>query len=558
MYIVIYHVSAHTSSFCVTSSCTPAHSVKLSVDANTSESLASVLWLSGKIPPAALCSGIGLCGRCKVRFLSCAPQYKKKEERYFTKQELTSGWRLACCHSVMELGFGTRHKNNDMSVELELPSIPQHSPTQKKTHSKTSVRYPLRMAVDLGTTSLCWQVFACAKHGRELVAQGQCLNPQMGAGADVISRLAAAVHGEKGAQLTALVRDTLGDILCQEPLRALHIEEICLAANTAMTGIFLGKDVRCLAHAPYGMPMQGHSVEHVQDLPPMYIPPQLAPFVGGDVTAGMWALMQEQPTYPFLLADLGTNGEFVLALDAKTAFVTSVPMGPAIEGIGLRFGALAGGQGVVHTVRLGPQGLRAQSFHDTAPQALCGTGYISLIHCLLRVGVIQSNGGFYTQGAAQHPLLPLGRKLMTSLHDTDGHEGRRLYLWPSTSDIFLSAFDVEEVLKVKAAFSLAIQALLAAAHLTHADVAHMYVAGAMGSHVHMDDLEGLGFVPMGMGKRIKAVGNSALAGACLLACQEDARQSLHAWTKGCRHVELAQDTNFDEKFLRHMSFLYTE
>ncbi len=505
-------------------------------------SLAHVLWLSGKVPPAPLCSGLGMCARCRIRFISTAPECVEKEKELLSEEELSAGWRLACRHTIDSL---------EKNIEVFLPEGRGLSIEARKMSDDATSEAACVLAVDLGTTSLCWQAVSCDAATVRVVAEGQCLNPQMGTGADVVSRLALALDAEDAARLATLVHDALREIVKELP----PIKEICLAANTAMTSIFLGKDIHSLAAAPYALPTAGHNVEHIEGLPACYIPPQLAPFVGGDVSAGMWALLEQKPSFPFLLADLGTNGEFVLALDAHKAFVTSVPLGPAIEGIGLRFGAMAHGSGVVHTVRLAPQGLTPHTFDDAPPRALCGTGYISLIHCLLRAGVLQENGSFYKDDDGQSPLSPLGKKLLRALHDCP--DGRRFMLWSAQSDIFLSPRDIEEVLKVKAAFSLAIEELLYAAHMSHADVAHMYLAGAMGSHVNIADLEGLGFVPAGMGARIKCVGNSALAGARALACSKDARRMLHAWSQGCTLVQLAEDTLFEQKFLTHMTFSYT-
>ena len=64
------------------------------------------------------------------------------------------------------------------------------------------------------------------------------------------------------------------------------------------------------------------------DLPPARIPPLLAPFVGADISAGMAAIAfgPDPPRYPYLLADLGTNGEFALALSPEEYLLASVPM----------------------------------------------------------------------------------------------------------------------------------------------------------------------------------------------------------------------------------------
>ena len=90
-------------------------------------------------------------------------------------------------------------------------------------------------------------------------------------------------------------------------------------------------------------------------LPPIYIPPLPAPFVGGDVSAGLAALLEADIPRPFVLADLGTNGELALVTEAGDLWLTSVPLGPALEGIGTECGQL-GGPGVVTGFMLTPMG----------------------------------------------------------------------------------------------------------------------------------------------------------------------------------------------------------
>ena len=38
------------------------------------QTLAQTIWLSGELSPPALCSGLGRCGACRVRFLEGTPE----------------------------------------------------------------------------------------------------------------------------------------------------------------------------------------------------------------------------------------------------------------------------------------------------------------------------------------------------------------------------------------------------------------------------------------------------------------------------------------------------
>lgn len=113
---------------------------------------------------------------------------------------------------------------------------------------------------------------------------------------------------------------------------------------------------------------------------------------------------------------------------------------------------------------------------------------------------------------------------------------------------------MEELLKVKAAFSQALEALLRAAGLAAADVACLALAGALGEHCPPACLEELGFLPSGMGRRVRAVGNSSLDGAALLAAEPWRLPALARWCATATLVPVAEDPGFHADYLRHMRF----
>lgn len=495
------------------------------------QTLAQAIWLSGRVPPPPLCSGLGRCGRCRVRFDSPAPAPLPAEESLLPARELAQGWRLACRRRADAL---------DSHVELTLPRPREISPAATVGHggSRTAPRDRLLLAVDLGTTSLYWR--AIAPDGT-VAADGREINPQMGAGSEIMSRLAAARRPGGLERLSRLVLAALRRIVDGLPAPT---TEICVAANTAMTAILLGRNVEGLAAAPYRVPVAGNGTERLPGLPPIYIPPQPAPFVGGDVSAGLAVLEQGgAPQYPFLLADLGTNGELALAVDAGVCLLASVPLGPALEGIGLTFGDMAGPR-VATAFSLTPTGLAAATWDGGPPERICGTGYLSLLHALLRAGVLDADGAFRAS-----PPSPLGRGLAAGLEHTRGEA--RL---PLPRGLYLAAGDVEEILKVKAAFSLALERLLEEAGLKPAALRAVYLSGALGSHASGADLEALGFVPQGLGARLRGMDNSSLEGAQWLLLHPECRPALARRCAACRTLDLTADPAFTHNYLRHMRF----
>lgn len=490
------------------------------------ESLARCIWLSGFFPTRALCGGLGRCGACRVRFCSAPPEICAVERAVLGDKAAAEGWRLACRHTATD------------GMDVALPYTPaEASVSESLSGGADGVGgEALFWGVDLGTTSVCWR--AETADGR-VAAQGKVLNPQMGAGSDVVSRLAAAATPEGRGRLRGLVLDLLKTIADGLPG---PVAGACVAGNTAMTAVLLDADVTGLTRAPYSVPEAGGRDVVLPGLPSVWIPPQPAPFVGGDISAGMAFLTAQEARFPLLLADMGTNGEFALCLSPEQTLLAGVPLGPSLEGMGLEYGGMAGPGNIVG-FRLTPAGLEAVVWGNSGtagrePCRISGTGYLSLLNILLRIGFLTSEGGLDV------PPSPLGRRLAATLRRENG-----VWVLPLPGGAALTARDVEELLKVKAAFSLACERLSAEDGAAGADIV---LGGALGRHAPIEVLENLGFLPSGAGRRTRAVGNTSLEGAVLLAREPGRREALIRWSRSCRVLELLSDPHFNAAYLDHM------
>ena len=533
----------------------------VTIAARPGQSLSQAIWLSGLVRPLPLCGGLGRCGRCRVRFVRHAPPCLPAEEDVFSPSQLEAGWRLACRRQVPDPGMTAA--GGATALDLELPPenlvLPAGAQATGHLHGHGMTQPDLALAVDLGTTSLCWR--ALDMQGRA-VAEGRTLNPQAGAGADVMSRLAVARAPEGRAVLAGLARRQLLDIMDSlAQSGAGRVTRLCLAANTAMTDIFLDRDVESLCAAPYRLAHCGDETVELPDFPLLYVPPLPAPFVGGDVSAGLAALLEADVPRPFVLADLGTNGELALVTETGQLWLTSVPLGPALEGIGPECGQLAG-PGVVTGFTLTPLGLAAQFYegarpdavdaadvarHHVTPGSVCpcpacqgatagqnsaagagvggavargisATGYLSLLALLLRAGVLRNDGQFVA-----NPAMPLARKLAAGLEQPNPSAA------PTASD-------------------------LPAADIPAGNVAAVCLAGTLGEYVRPDDLETLGFVPAVLAPRIRAVGNTALDGAALLALHSKKIPPLARMCREAVVLPLVDEPNFHTDYLRRMRF----
>lgn len=163
------------------------------IEALAGESLSRALWLSGKLRPLRSAAGwaVAAAAACVSRGMRPCPA--RRGGCFFSAgagsglaDGLSPPGSPLCPLSGLIPGPGS-------VLELELPpedfaaEVDEVSPGNA-LGAKTGRE--LALAVDLGTTSVYWR--ALETDSGAAVALGHFLNPQAGAGADVVSRLAVA------------------------------------------------------------------------------------------------------------------------------------------------------------------------------------------------------------------------------------------------------------------------------------------------------------------------------------------------------------------------------
>lgn len=499
---------------------------RVEIDAPRGEKLSRAIWLSGRLAPVPLCGGLALCGRCAAR-LNDPPPPLEEERRYFSEAELTSGWRLTCRGRV----------EKDQVIFLPPDRFRDEEPINISSRSPSCC-----LAIDLGTTTLEWRALAREK----TIAYGKTLNPQAGAGADIISRLSAARLPDSPLADLALAK--ISNIIDSLEDRDCEVKRLCIAANSAMTEILLRKDISGLCAAPYSLSYAG---DEILDLDfgtrslPAVIPPLLSPFIGGDAACALLACVTEHIPEPFLLADLGTNAEFMLLTKGGELFAASAPMGPALEGVGPACGGMAA-PGAVVAYTLTPKGLEESLFASGGVPKIGATGYLSLLAILSRLGLMSREGRLIRSFAS-----PMAEKLAERIF-RPGDLSRVIL----PRKLYLDASDIELALKAKATFSLSIKNLLDAADLSPDEIQTFCLAGALGAHVNIVDLVDLGFIPASLGERARSLPSAALDGASVLALYPERLNSLDELLSRANIVSLADDDKFLNAYLDEMRWIY--
>jgi uncharacterized 2Fe-2S/4Fe-4S cluster protein (DUF4445 family) len=200
----------------------------------------------------------------------------------------------------------------------------------------------LGLAVDLGSTKIAG--YLVDLHSGESLAARGTMNPQIGYGEDIISRLTYAMKSPDGRdKMQAVVLEALNRLvadMCAEIGAARReILEAVIVGNTAMHHLLLGLPVRQLALSPFVPTLSGDLDIKARDLgldiaagAYVYLPPNIAGFVGSDHIAMLLATTRELTHQSVIALDIGTNTEISLIGPDGDITSLSCASGPAFEG----------------------------------------------------------------------------------------------------------------------------------------------------------------------------------------------------------------------------------
>ena len=208
------------------------------------------------------------------------------------------------------------------------------------------------------------------------------LDPQASFGADVMSRIQAALSG---TDLTMMVRYTLGQIIARLVSdRHQEIIEVVLVGNTVMHHLFSGLNVEPLSHVPFRSPHLEAQHFRPQDLR-WALPADchirfercLGGFVGSDIFAGILAVGMTRIEDLIALVDLGTNGEIAIG-NCNRIVCASTAAGPAFEAASIRLGMRAV-TGAISHITLQHGEICVTVIGDVPPKVICGSGLVDAV-----------------------------------------------------------------------------------------------------------------------------------------------------------------------------------
>ena len=480
--------------------------------------------LSTFLEKPLVCGGHGKCGKCKVLAKGFLSPVSENEKKLLSQEEITTGIRLACSATVQG------------PCDVQIFSIDEGR-EQILTQAYTSCveNVPLfssyGVAVDIGTTTLAAKLFDVS--GREL-ACAATMNPQSKWGADVISRMEAAAHGEATGlalcirrAVNKMIRDMAENSFVPEE----EINAVVLTGNTAMLYLLTGTTTEPLLHAPFSaarlfgefLTAEDIGLNALRPKARIYLPPCISAFVGADIVCAILSTQVHRANHQWqLLVDIGTNGEMALC-GKNRIMVCSTAAGPAFEGGGISMG-MQGTAGAVDHVSWDGKTLHAHVIGELVPVGICGSGLIDAVASLLECGSLDESG--FLENAPITVADP----------------------------VKLTQNDIRMVQLAKSAVCAGIQTLMDSVGLGSENIASFLVAGGFGNYMDIQNACRIGLIPQSLQDRAQVVGNAALSGACqLLLCKDMCNEAVDIVSMA-RVVPLDSNPIFAEYYVSGMLF----
>jgi len=389
------------------------------------------------------------------------------------------------------------------------------------------------LAIDVGTTTVALEIVNL--NTGETTGTSAALNSQSIHGADVISRISYVFQDPKRLdKLRDEIRGTLNSmidkLLKKTKIAPSNVYDIALAGNTAMNHLLLGLPVDTLALAPFNsvytfLPeLSSRNLGfRINPYGKVYVAPNIKSFVGGDISAGLVASDLANKKGIYLYIDLGTNGEIVLK-NEKDLIATSTAAGPAFEGMNITCGMLAL-PGAIYKAEYSKK-LKTYTLQNKPALGICGTGLIDLVAILLEQGKISPSG---------------------KLNDRE----QKIHI---KDNIFLSQNDVREIQLACAAIKTGIKMILEEFHLTKEELDGIYIAGAFGNYLNIENAMKIGLLPRIDENNIFFIGNASLAGAKTFLISATSRKVIEALVKKIRFISLASRPSFQQNFVEAIEF----
>jgi uncharacterized 2Fe-2S/4Fe-4S cluster protein (DUF4445 family) len=228
-----------------------------------------------------------------------------------------------------------------------------------------------------------------------------------------------------------------------------------------------------------------------------------------------------------------------MVTDGKRILTASTAAGPAFEGVNISSGTRAV-DGAIVRAEISGADIQLETIANEAPIGLTGSGLLSLVYQLKKVGVIEASGRI-----AEQPPVMADRISLDSL------QARQIQIEPESS-LFLTQFDVRELQKAKGAIRAAINILMGRLGLEPADLERVILTGSFGGQVDVEAVLSLGMIPPVSPEAVENVANGAGFGAAMFLSDEGFARGVKI-AHSAEQVDLDVEPDFMKRYVGAMA-----
>lgn len=480
----------------------------------------------------AVCAGRGTCGKCSVRFLTECVEPSEEDRQFFSEEKLKEGYRLACkaypdraCTVAVD-----EHESGNFFVLADAAEM-NHVTSERPECSQVE---SYGIAVDIGTTTIAMQLLELPEGTAAEVYTD--INLQRAYGADVISRIEASNAGKKEELKRSICEQIAAGIRSLMKGKEKTVSRMVIGGNSTMIHLLMGYSCESLGVYPF-TPVD-ISLTHISgnrlfgmDNPEfdVVICPGVSTYVGGDITAGMYALDFDRKERPCVLVDLGTNGEMAIG-NKERIMVTSTAAGPAFEGGNIVCGT-GSIPGAICGVEVEDGNVHLETIGNEPPRGICGTGVIDTVYELKKEEIVDETG------------------LMDEPYFEEG-----FLLSDKENDIRFYQKDVRELQLAKSAVRAGLETLISKYGVTYDEIDKIYIAGGFGYQMDVRKAADIGLLPEQCLEKISAAGNTCLKGTVKALTDRKAEERLEKLAELSKEIELSNDKEFQQFYMEYMYF----
>lgn len=556
------------------------------------------------------CGRRGLCGKCRIIFLSGAPEPGKREAEVLGERELKEGCRLACAsriardatvrvpqearlyrHRVLEEGRATEAaldpKVRLREVKMPAPTLDDQKDDCSRLLDALGDREEFRAGVDF-LRRLPRELRRCGFEVELVEYEGELLDarrggsPVLGAAVDVgTTTVVGAVHDLRTGALLGRASATnpqaaFGDDVVsrmdharEEPGLAELREAISGCVDRILRDCCASAGAR--AEDLYEIVVAGNTVMTllffgIDPLPVATVP--FAPATLGPVRAKARELGLAFPrarvwSVPCVSGYVG--GDIVAGLvasgarqrDGASLYIDIGTNGEIVLCAREKIHACSAAAGPAFEGARISCGMRAEAGAiDHAELRDAHVAFTTIGSARARgicgTGLIDLvacllNAGLVDKSGAFRKKGPAAKKLRGERFVVSAGRGRR--------GISLTQRDVRELQLAKGAILAGTRLLARAAGVEPAGIDHVLLAGAFGNYIDPSNALALGLLPPEIPvERIEFVGNAAFAGASAALLDDGFRRRMEETARSIEYVELSAIPEFQEEFAEAMFF----